>query len=111
VENIMKKLSVIFTVAIAMLFVSNPALAEGVTVPADGSAGDAGWVAVGAGLAIGLAAFGGALGQGNTAKAAMEGMSRNPSKDLLVPMIIAMALTESLVILAFLVASGLSGKI
>ena len=64
----MKKLSVIFTVAIAMLFVSNPAFAEGISVPADGTAGDAGWVAVGAGLAIGLAALGGALGQGNTAK-------------------------------------------
>ena len=107
----MKKLSVIFTVAIAMLFVSNPAFAEGISVPADGTAGDAGWVAVGAGLAIGLAAFGGALGQGNAAKAAMEGMSRNPSKDHLVNMIIAMALTESLVILAFLVAQSLAGKI
>ena len=50
----MKKLSIMFTVAIAMLFVSNPAFAEGATVTADGTAGDAGWVAVGAGLAIGL---------------------------------------------------------
>ena len=108
----MKKLSVIFTVAIAMLFVSNPAFAEGPSVISGNSgAGDAGWVAVGAGLAIGLAAFGGALGQGNAAKAAMEGMSRNPSKDHLVNMIIAMALTESLVILAFLVAQSLAGKI
>ena len=48
----MKKLSVILTVAIAMLFVSNPAFAEGISVPADGTAGDAGWVAVGAGLAL-----------------------------------------------------------
>ena len=108
----MKKLSVIFTVAIAMLLVSNPAFAgEGQLVSLKAGPGDAGWVAVGAGLAIGLAAFGGALGQGNAAKAAMEGMSRNPSKDHLVNMIIAMALTESLVILAFLVAQSLAGKI
>ena len=109
----MKKLSVIFTVAIAMLFVSNPAFAEATTSVISGNSGDgdAGWVAVGAGLAIGLAAFGGALGQGNAAKAAMEGMSRNPSKDQLVNMIIAMALTESLVILAFLVAQSLADKI
>ena len=106
----MKKLSIIFTVAIAMLFVSNPAFAAA-TVPADGTAGDSGWVAVGAGLAIGLAALGGALGQGNTAKAAMEGMGRNPNANLQTPMIIAMALTESLVILAFIIAYGLSGKI
>ena len=107
----MKKMINVFVVAVAMLFVSNPAFAEGASVTADGASGDAGWVAMAAGLAIGLSALGGALGQGNTAKAAMEGMSRNPSKDLTVPMIIAMALTESLVILAFLVASGLSGKI
>jgi len=107
----MKKLSIILTVAIAMLFVSNPAFAAGATVTADGTAGDAGWVAVGAGLAIGLAALGGALGQGNTAKAAMEGMGRNPNANLQTPMIIAMALTESLVILAFIIAYGLSGKI
>lgn len=106
----MKKLSIIFTVAIAMLFVSNPAFAaDGVSKVA--GAGDAGWVAVGAGLAIGLAALGGALGQGNTAKAAMEGMGRNPNAKLQTPMIIAMALTESLVILAFIIAYGLSGKI
>ena len=108
----MKKLSIIFTVAIAMLFVSNPAFAEGASVISGKSgAGDAGWVAVGAGLAIGLAALGGALGQGNTAKAAMEGMGRNPNANLQTPMIIAMALTESLVILAFIIAYGLSGKI
>ena len=108
----MKKLSIIFTVAIAMLFVSNPAFAEGTSVISGNSgAGDAGWVAVGAGLAIGLAALGGALGQGNTAKAAMEGMGRNPNANLQTPMIIAMALTESLVILAFIIAYSLQGKI
>ena len=108
----MKKLSIIFTVAIAMLFVSNPAFAAEVSViSGKAGPGDAGWVAVGAGLAIGLAALGGALGQGNTAKAAMEGMGRNPKANLQTPMIIAMALTESLVILAFIIAYGLSGKI
>jgi len=103
----MKKLSVVFTVAIAMLFVSNPALAADTTA----STGDGGWIALAAGLAIGLAAFGGALGQGNTAKAAMEAMGRNPNANLQTPMIIAMALTESLVIFALVIAFLLQGKI
>jgi F-type H+-transporting ATPase subunit c len=108
----MKKLSIIFTVAIAMLFVSNPAFAaDGVSVSKVAGAGDAGFIAIGAGLAIGLAALGGGLGQGNTAKGAMEGMGRNPNANLQTPMIIAMALTESLVILAFIIAYSLQGKI
>lgn len=63
---------------------------------------------IGAALAIGLAALGGALGQGKTAGAALEGMARNPQANLLVPMIIGLALIESLVIYALVVAFRLS---
>jgi len=108
----MKKMINVFVVAVAMLFVSNPAFAEGASViSGKAGTGDAGWVAMAAGLAIGLAAFGGALGQGNTAKAAMEAMGRNPNANVQTPMIIAMALTESLVILGFIIAYSLQGKI
>ncbi len=64
------------------------------------------WAAAGAGLAIGLGALGGALGQGRAAAAALEGISRNPgaSGRIFTPMIIGLALIESLVLLAFLVA-------
>lgn len=64
---------------------------------------------IGAALAIGLGAFGGALGQGKTAAAALEGMARNPDAKLLVPMIIGLALIESLVIYALLIAFNLAG--
>jgi F-type H+-transporting ATPase subunit c len=69
--------------------------------------------AIGAGLAIGLAALGGGLGQGRSAGAALEGIARNPqaSGKIFTPMIIALALTESLVLLAWLIANALSGKI
>lgn len=62
--------------------------------------------AIGAALAIGLAAFGGALGQGRTAVAALEGIARNPaaSGKIFVPMIIGLALIESLVLYAFVIA-------
>ncbi|OFZ20108.1 MAG: hypothetical protein A2X94_09360 [Bdellovibrionales bacterium GWB1_55_8] len=64
------------------------------------------YASLGAALAIGLAAFGGALGQGKTAVAALEGIARNPAAQgkIFVPMIIGLALIESLVLYAFVIA-------
>jgi F-type H+-transporting ATPase subunit c len=61
---------------------------------------------IGAGLAIGLAVIGGALGQGKAVGSMLESFGRNPSVGgkLLAPMLIGMALIESLVILAFVIA-------
>jgi F-type H+-transporting ATPase subunit c len=102
----MKKLSFVFTVAIALLMVSNPALA------ADGASdGGKGMIGLAAGLAIGLSALGGALGQGNTAKAALDAIGRNPNASVLVPMVLGLALIESLVIYGMVVAFQLIGKI
>ena len=69
--------------------------------------------ALGAGLAIGIAAFGGSLGQGRAAAAALEGIARNPnaSGKIFVPMILGLALIESLVIYALLIAFNLTGNI
>jgi len=73
----------------------------------------AGMIAVGAGIAIGLAALGGTLGQGKAASAALESIGRNPSAagKLFTPMILGLALIESLVILSFVIAYGAIGKI
>jgi len=62
--------------------------------------------ALAAGLAIGIAAFGGALGQGKTAATALEGIARNPNAadKLFTPMILGLALIESLVIYALVIA-------
>jgi len=70
-------------------------------------------LALGAGFAIGFAAFGGAIGQSRAASAALEGIGRNPgaADKLFTPMIIALALIESLVIYALLIAFMLYGKI
>jgi F-type H+-transporting ATPase subunit c len=69
------------------------------------TSGDA-YASLGAALAIGLAAFGGSLGQGKTAAAALEGIARNPAAQgkIFVPMIIGLALIESLVLYAFVIA-------
>src|SRR3989338_2971541 len=70
-------------------------------------------LALAAGFGIGIAAFGGALGQGKAAAAALEGIARNPEAagKVMTPMIIALALIESLVIYALVIAFLLMGKI
>jgi F-type H+-transporting ATPase subunit c len=101
----------------ALLMVPGLAFAQEQAAAAEGqsweSAGLKAALALGAGLAIGIAAAGGAVGQGNTASAAMEGIARNPeaSSKVMTPMIIALALIESLVIYALVIAFLLQGKI
>lgn len=70
-------------------------------------------VAIGAGLAIGMGVLGGTFGQGRAAAAALEGISRNPgaAPRIQTPMILGLALIESLVLFAFVIAFQLVGKL
>lgn len=70
-------------------------------------------VALAAGLAIGIAAFGGGIAQGITASKALEGIARNPgaASKVQTPMIIALALIESLVIYSLVIAFLLQGRL
>jgi len=107
----MRKTVVVFLGVISSLLVSFNAFAdEGVSGT---STSNFGWYALAAALAIGLPALGGALGQGKAAAAALEGIARNPgaSGKIFVPMILGMALIESLVLFGLLMAFVLSGKI
>lgn len=102
----MKKFISGFTAAV---LVGLPALASAAEAAAAGGSADhmkMFAVALGAGLAIGIAAFGGALGQGRAAAAALEGIARNPGAagKITTPMIIGLALIESLVIYGLVVA-------
>lgn len=74
---------------------------------------DAGMVALSAAIAIAVAAFGGAFGQGMSIRAALEGIARNPAAQskVFMPMIIGLALIESLVLFGFVIANTLAGKI
>jgi len=65
------------------------------------------------GLAIAVAAFAGALAQGRTASATMEGISRNPGaqSQMFVPWIVSMAFIESLVIYALVIAFMILSKV
>ena len=84
---------------------------------ADGAADNAftmkAFIGIATGLGIGIAAFGGALGQGKAAAAALEGIARNPgaSGKIFTPMILGLALIESLVIYALVISFMLLGKI
>jgi len=71
------------------------------------------WAAAGAGFAIGVGVLGGTLGQGRAASAALEGISRNPgaAPRIQTPMILGLALIESLVLLSFVIAFFLFGKV
>ena len=70
-------------------------------------------IAIAAGLGIAIAAFGGALGQGKGVAAALDGIARNPgaSGKILTPMIIGLAMIESLVIYSLVVSLLLFFKI
>ena len=87
-------------------------------VPAFADAGastisNGGLYALGASFAIGIAAMGGALGQGRIGASAMDGIARNPqaAKAMFVPMILGLVLIESLVIYALVIAFVLYGKL
>ena len=85
---------------VTVTLLAMPVFAADVIPPTNAS------VKVAASIALGIAAFGGALGQGKTAAAALEGIARNPGAQnkIFTPMILGLALIESLVIYAFVIA-------
>jgi F-type H+-transporting ATPase subunit c len=95
-----------------LLFSAAEAFAQTAGAPVSGM-GDKGLYALGLGIALGLGAFGATTGQGRVGASAMEGLARNPQarNSMFVPMIVVLALIESLFILTWLVANGVSGKL
>ncbi len=71
------------------------------------------FIALAAGFGIAIASFGGALGQGKAIAAGLEGIARNPSAQnkIFIPMIVGLALIESLVIYTLVIAFVLVGKL
>ena len=98
--------------ALVATLISGAAFAQGTADAVPAEAGSA-MAALGAGIAMGLAVLGGGLGQGRAAAAALEGISRNPgaAPRIQTPMILGLALIESLVLAAFVIAFMLIGKI
>ncbi len=101
----MKKL----TLVLIATFAAIPAFAQEAVASTTGS--DAGWKAIAAALAISIAALGGALGQARASATALEGIARNPSAadKVFTPMIIGLALIESLVLFSLVISMKLAG--
>ena len=100
----MKNVKLLFLVAMVVLTATTvfaqAAPATTTTAPA------VHWEMVAASIALGLAAFGGAIGQSRAISAACEGIARNPGAAGVIRtvMIIGLALIESLVIYVLVVA-------
>ncbi len=92
---------------VALLLLSNTAFAQ------EASDGGKGLIGLGAGLAIGIAVVGGALGQGRAAGSAFESIARNPQAagKINTPFFVGMAMIESLVLFSFAIAYLLVGTL
>jgi len=103
-------LSFLVVICFSALAFAQPAAAE---VKQQGLANNYGLIALGAGLGIGLAALGGGIGQGRAAGSALDGIARNPGAagQIRGPMILGLALIESLVIYALIIAFLLVVKV
>ncbi len=75
-------------------------------------AGGVRWGVIGAAFVLGISAAAGAIGQSKAIAAAVEGIARNPSAagPIRLSMIIGLALIESLVIYALVIAFVIQGK-
>jgi F-type H+-transporting ATPase subunit c len=107
--SLKSKLSLSAVVATAMVLLPAVAFAQ---ESASNKFDSFGMISMGAGLAIGIAALGGTLSQGRAAAAALEGISRNPgaAARIQTPMILGLALIESLVLFALIIAYLLQSR-
>jgi F-type H+-transporting ATPase subunit c len=107
----MTRVARMFRMVFAALLFASPAFAE--TGAAGGGGWDRGLIGIAAGIGLGLAAFGAALGQGRATAAAMESIGRNPNSAdrLFTPLIVGLALMEALALYALVIAFTLSGRI
>jgi F-type H+-transporting ATPase subunit c len=103
-----KKLVISVLSGLAVMAISAVAFAQNAdpNTAATAHADLAKFAALAGGLGLGIAAAGGAIGQGRAAAAALDGIARNPSAadKLFTPMILGLALIESLVIYMLIIA-------
>jgi F-type H+-transporting ATPase subunit c len=109
-----RRFTISFLLALLVVAAASVAFAaeEGAAAAAGGSNVKT-FIALAAGFGIAIASFGGALGQGKAIAAGLEGIARNPSAQnkIFIPMIVGLALIESLVIYTLVIAFILVGKL
>lgn len=101
----MKTKRVMMLLVLLLVVVAVPAMAQEGEVPGQAATGPD-WGILGAAFAIGLAAAFGALGQAKAVAAACSAMARNPGSaaNVRFALILGLALIESLVLYALLIA-------
>lgn len=102
----MNKIKYIFFATLALALTAIPALAQGAAAAGgDNESTVNAYKAIAAGIGFGIAAGLGGIGQGKVGASAVEGAARNPSAagTIQTMMIIALALIESLVLLALVI--------
>jgi F-type H+-transporting ATPase subunit c len=111
-EKAMKMIykNILLTLATALLAapaMAQEAAASSVTAYVGSSVG---WAALAVGFLMGCAVWGGTYGQSRAATAALEGIARNPASSgkLIVPLVLSLALMESLVLFAFIIGNKMS---
>ncbi len=105
---IIKKSFTLFSKVLLLLMISVPVMAgsaQGIS--------DYGLYSISGAIVVAVAALGGTIGQGLTASAALSGIARNPEAagKIFVPMILCMALIESLVLFSLLISFIVIGNI
>ena len=103
----MKKTFTVILLSLALLFMLAPAAIVEAAEASEGALSDAAaTAAIAAGIAVTIAAFGCGLGQGIATGKAVEGIARNPgaSGKVTTPLIIGLAMIESLTIYGLVVA-------
>jgi len=106
----MRKKTAVF-IALTLLAIALPAIAQEPAASGGGAVKSWGAGALGAAFLLGVAAAAGAMAQGRATSAAAEGMSRNPGAagPIRTMTIIGLALIESLVLYALLIAFLIKG--
>lgn len=101
-KSITKYLSLVGFAGLAALFLADPAMAQDGTLV---SASTVNHQKFGAAVGIAIAVCGGAMAQGKAVSAMLEAYGRNPAvgAKLLTPLLLGLALIESLVIFAFVI--------
>ncbi len=102
----MRIISSLFAVCAAVVLAVDPAFAETVA-----TTGGSDFPKFGAALGLGIAALGGAIGQGRIMGSTVESIARNPGAagQLFLPWLLGLIFVESLVIYAMVIAFKLIG--
>lgn len=105
-NKMIKKISVLIMTVMSTVAVALPVLAAEAEEAAAGDGNVLGMKAIGAAVAIGLAALGGGLGMGITSSKAVEGIARQPEAQpkIQTAMMLALVFIETAIIYALVIA-------